>query len=82
MKYAGITWEPCFGHTGRDWLAWLAGRLFRLRHGPRPDVPQWNGASPYCKTLDLGYDQTERIEWEIGWEAEHARITSEGDASS
>lgn len=78
MTYTGIPWEPCFGHTGRHWLAWLAGRLFRLRHGPTPAVPEWNGASPYCKALDLGLDQDSRIEWEIGWEAEHGLRQREG----
>lgn len=68
-------WDPVFGgDLPLEFSAWLAGRAYRRRHGPRPDVADWNDGSPYAKAMGLYPDnQNQRVEWEAGWEHEHRR---------
>jgi hypothetical protein len=86
MKPSIRDWRRCrawtIDATARERLAFQAGMRFCARHGARPAfVDQWNGASPYCKTLMVPTRrgprfvrwrrrQVERIAWELGWEYE------------
>ena len=71
-----LDWTPFATGGVEQRAAWLAGRAFRLRHGPRPADVEWNGATPYAKALGLySWDQDCRIEWEFGWADEHHRLT-------
>jgi len=65
--------------------AWVEGRRFRAERGPTPDIPDeakgpLGGGAPEAKFLDLYPEhQTLRIEWQIGWEYEHAREAEHPD---
>lgn len=65
-----------------EFAAFLAGRAYRLKHGPKPFVPEWSldGDAPRAASLGLygglGKDaqRTLQAEWEEGWVQEHQRL--------
>lgn len=65
-----------------EFSAFLSGRAYRLKHGPKPFVPEWSldGDAPRAAALGLygglGKDaqRTLQAEWEEGWVQEHQRL--------
>jgi hypothetical protein len=61
-----------------EFVAFLSGRAFRIKFGPKPLVPEWSvdgGCAPRAARLGLYKDdRTLQAEWEEGWAAEDARL--------
>jgi hypothetical protein len=65
-----------------EFAAFLSGRAYRLKHGPKPFVPEWSlsGDAPRAAALGLyggvgsGAQKTLQVEWEEGWLEEHRRL--------
>lgn len=65
-----------------EFVAFLSGRAYRLKHGPKPFVPEWSldGNTPRAAALGLygglgaEAQRTLQVEWEEGWMQEHQRL--------